>query len=69
MATKIEMCRSNLYLIGDLGNWGRANDPHRQLFNVVDSRCALQVARHTSPTVATTELKNNLPNSAIIAKV
>jgi len=69
MATKQEMCRSNLHLSTDLGNWQQTYDPQQQLFNVVDSRCPLQVARYTSPTVATTELKNNLPDGAIIAKV
>jgi len=69
MATKQEMCRRNVYLGTDLGNWAEANDPHQQLFNVVDSRCPLQVTRHTSPTVATTKLKNNLPDGAIIAKL
>jgi len=69
MATKEEMCRSNLRLSTDLGIWAEASDPHRQLFNVVDSRCPLQVARHTSPTVVTTELKNNMPDGAIITKV
>jgi len=69
MATKQEMCRSNVNLTTDLGIWERANDPHKQLFNVVGSRCPLQVARHASPTVTTTELKNNLPDGAIITKV
>jgi len=69
MATKKEMCRSNLHLSGDLANWQLTYDARGQLFDVVDTRCPLQVTRHTSPTVATTEVKNNLPDGAIIAKV
>jgi len=69
MATKPEMCQSQIQLSTDIGNWQRQVDPGYTAFEIADSRREIEVTRHASPTQPTTEIVAKLPDGAVIAKV
>jgi len=69
MATKPEMCQSQVELTFDIANWRHQVDPGFTAFELADSRRELEVTRHTSSIQPTTEIVLKLPDGAVIAKV
>jgi len=69
MATKPEMCQSQVELSAEIAIWQRQVDPGYAAFEIADSRREIEVTRHTSPTQPTDEIVAKLPDGSVIAKV